>query len=89
MRSFKLTHLNPSYLRNFVFLKKGRLTFIFPSLFTVTAVQLNVFPHAGVESQGGERLRRPRLGGWRSNSAAGVAAGLAVVPVATQVDLKS
>lgn len=38
---------------------------------------------------GGERRRCPGLGGGRSYGAAGVAAGLAVVPVAAQVDLQS
>lgn len=32
--------------------------------------------------------RRPGLGGRRPHAAAGVAAGLAVVPVAAQVDLQ-
>lgn len=47
------------------------------------------FPHVEVQSQGGERLqRRPGLRGRGADSAAGVAAGLAVVPVAAQVHLQ-
>lgn len=37
---------------------------------------------------GGERLCWPGLGEWRPENPAGVAAGLAVVPVAAQVDLQ-
>lgn len=66
----------------------------FLSLFTVTVVprvhkHTHFFPHAEIRV-GVERRRAVlELEAWRSYSAAGVAAGHAVVPVAAQVDLQS